>query len=209
MIKSIRSVVFAFLFFIVPFAFGNSTGERDFYHLVSSLPRFSLQDKDEPQDLRDDRLEKFSNTAYKASKNKPPEISRVQMLAILLELAYAETKLAMNVGIGRCDLMPKGQQCDKGKAKTYYQLWEVACPAVWDKALEPGSEEELEIAANCAARLFKSAYARCKGKNKYGDIAGAFAGYRSTDCLWEPDKNGPKSRSENVNKYTYIMSKSR
>lgn len=178
---------------------GNNSAHPVFTVLMD-LPRFIAQDKEEPVEERADRLGILAPSIVKASKKyRPRGTSERMMTAALMTIAYKETRLAKNVGIGRCDLMPKGQQCDSGKAKTYFQLWEVACPAVHDENLTPGSQEEMDIAAECAARLLTSAYNRCHGKHEYGNWAGAFAGYRSIDCSYDPVgrvHQGPRGRQD-------------
>lgn len=179
------------------------------YSVFQTLPRFAAQDLEEPPESRNPRLAVLASAIEKAAKNRRPRgVPERTMQAALMSIAYKETRLARNVGIGRCDLMPKGQQCDSGKAKTYFQLWEVACPAVWEEGLEPGSQEELDIAADCAARLLTAAFNRCAGKNKHGVWPGAFAGYRSIDCQWEGRPHqGPVARTEYMQSISYKLSK--
>ena len=186
-----------------------SVSEYRIFSVLSDLPRFYIQDKDEDQVSRDIRLSRLAVSVDRAvQKHKPRGVSGRQMAAVLMTIAYMETRLAKNVGIGRCDLMPKGQQCDSGKAKTYFQLWEVACPAVWADGIVPGSQEELDIAASCAARLYTSAFNRCANKNPDGNWAGGFSGYRSIDCDWRPENayQGPKARADYMNGVHYKLS---
>lgn len=173
------------------------------YKILNTLldyDRFAAQDLEEPDNERKDRLEKLSISISNAIKKYLPRgFSELQMSAALMTIAYKETRLAKNVGIGRCDLMPKGQQCDNGKSKTYFQLQRAACPAIWEDTIIPGSQAELDIAAECAARLYTFAYRRCFNKNENGNYAGGFSGYASINCNWLPTNNEeqtPKSRAK-------------
>jgi len=207
-----KTIVVSILLFTTLFvaeSVAQSTAEFQIYSVFQTLPRFAAQDLDEPPESRNPRLAVLSTAIEKAAKKRRPRgVSERDMQAALMSIAYKETRLAKNVGIGRCDLMPKGQRCDSGKAKTYFQLWKVACPAVYAEGLEPGSQEELDIAADCAARLLTAGYNRCAGKNKHGIWPGAFAGYRSIDCQWEgAPHQGPVARTKYMQSISYKLSR--
>jgi hypothetical protein len=207
--KKITQLLFIIIVNVfISYAYANTDYNIKIFNVLSSLPRFMAQDLDEEQTERNIRLEKLSIAIDKgAAKYKPNGVSKKIMASALMTGAYIETRLAKNVSIGRCDLMPKGQRCDGGKAKTYFQLWEVACPAVWASSLEPGSQEELDIAAECAAKLLTAAYNRCYNKNDLGIWAGAFTGYRSSDCNWVPKikEQSPEFRQTFMNTLYYKL----
>ena len=182
---------------------------EDFSNRISNvlinLPKYR-QDREEVPEERKERMERLASAIDKAS-SKYKNIGVKTMSAALMTIAYKESRLAKNVGMGRCDLMPKGENCDAGRARTYFQIWKVACPAVHDENLVPGSQEELDIAAGCAARLLNAALKRCNGKNPYGVWAGGFSGYRSYDCDWRPkhEHQSPKARASYMNTLLYKL----
>ncbi len=206
----ILATVLLSLIFVQTSVTARTDYEDKIHEVLKSLPPFWAQDREEPEDERDDRfkvLSKAVDIATSNPKNRPRNVSKEVMTSALLTIAYKETALAKNVNNGQCDKMPKGQQCDMDadgnpRARTYFQLWEVACPSVHNKDLVPGSQEELNIAAVCASKRLTSAYYRCASKNDNGDWAGAHSGYRSSDCNWEPPDeqhkrySGPKARAE-------------
>lgn len=207
--KKTVSLILILVTFFSSYCLGSVNSEVRIFSVLQDLPRFAAQDLEEPDSARNTRLNKLSISVSKAAKkHRPRGFSERDMQSALITIAYKETRLAKNVGIGRCDLMPKGQRCDSGRAKTYFQLWDVACPAVWEEGIQPGSQEELDIAATCAARLFTSAYYRCAGKNDFGDVAGGFSGYRSTDCNWKPKHKhqSPESRANFMNSVSWKLS---
>jgi hypothetical protein len=205
--KTITATFLLASILVVTQAFAQSDSQFRIFEVFKTLPRFSAQDMEESDESRLPRLMILSSAIEKAAKARRPRgVSERDMQAALMSIAYKETRLAKNVSIGRCDLMPKGQRCDSGKAKTYFQLWKVACPAVYADDLEPGSQGELDIAADCAARLLTYGYNRCAGKNKHGIWPGAFAGYRSIDCQWEgPSHQGPVARTKYMHSISYKL----
>jgi hypothetical protein len=107
---------------------------------------------------------------------------RRELAAALIALGHFETKYAQYVGEGRCHDGPRGQRCDDGNARTYWQTWAVACPDAWKAS--PGSREEVEAGAWCAARLLSGAYNFCKEPAGDG-WARAFGRYGGRACGWD------------------------
>lgn len=195
------AIAFAIVFLIPTKAFSNNEeidiGEDYVLYALNKLPRFYHQDMDEPTEDRIYRLKLLSNAISRAAKiHKPAGVDVIRMEAALSNLAFKETALARNVASGNCLKMPKGMQCDlkdgKPRAKTYFQLWKKTCPEIHNnKDLIPGSQEQLNIAAECAAKHLTYSYNRCKSVNPAGAWAGAYSGYRSI-CVWEPAEDRVK-----------------
>lgn len=104
-----------------------------------------------------------------------------------LSVAWHESRLARYVWWS-CQWIPKGASghCDRGKAKTVFQLHKRACPEVW--ALEDGSDAQVIAGAKCAVKLLKAARRRC------GSLEGMFGGYAGS-CGWRGSRsNGAKAR---------------
>lgn len=97
-----------------------------------------------------------------------------EMAAALLTLGEAEARFAAYVGTGRCHEGPRGARCDRGKARTYWQLHEAACRSAW--AAEPGSRAETFAGAQCAANLLRYGRWQC------GSWQGAFNVYAGRRC---------------------------
>lgn len=108
--------------------------------------------------------------------------------ATLMALAYHETKLAKLVMEGHCDQLPKGMQCDSGKALGVFQLHKEACPAAWALATPnggpEGQRESLHEQARCAIRLLRWNAQRGKGVAPT-PLHGAFSGYAAQDWNWK------------------------
>lgn len=152
----------------------------------------------EAKEHREERMKVIAKAIDEASKTKPKGISRLMMASILITIGNEETHYADYVGRGDCEEGPVGWRCDynhktkKSKARTYWQLWERACPKAW--ASEKGSEQEIMIAAQCAARHWRYGMNHCA--RRYisrnppdGFIALGFSGYRSgMDCEWSVAK---------------------
>jgi hypothetical protein len=108
--------------------------------------------------------------------------------ATLMALAYHETKLSKLVMEGHCDQLPKGMQCDGGKALGVWQLHKEACPAAWALATPnggpEGQRESLHEQARCAIRLLRWNAKRGKGAAP-SELRAAFAGYAARPWDWE------------------------
>jgi len=208
-ILNLLSLSLSFIF-ITSSVTAKTTYEYKIHEVLKRLPPFWAQDREEHEDDRAKRLAILAQAVDIATsnpRNRPRGTSKEMMSAALMTIAFKETALARNVNNGKCDEMPRGQRCDmdhngKPRARTYFQLWAVACPRVHAEGLVPGSQEELNIAAECASKRLTSSFYRCAGKNKYGAWPGAYAGYRSIDCTYEPESEGhrkyrgPKARAE-------------
>lgn len=108
-----------------------------------------------------------------------------QEAAGLVTVAYEESRLARYVGDGRCHEGPPGARCDNGRARGYFQLWQVACPQAY--RFKAGTIASLKAEVVCARRLLVSGYKRCQSVNPAGSWAGAFAIYgtgHSCEAPW-------------------------
>lgn len=165
-------------------------------------------DKEPEPETTEERVERFTPIAkviYQVSNIRPRGVDRVTMISVLITLGQFESKFAKYVGEGRCIEGPVGMQCDpdeKGipRARSYFQHWEVSCPKLWET--EPGSKEELFVAAKCTARKLTGAYYRCREINP-NVWAGAFSGFRASSCIWEP----AIERANAINKIRYMLVK--
>lgn len=117
-------------------------------------------------------------------RGDPPHLA-----ARLAVLGQRESQYARYVGEGRCAVGPAGARCDPHpltgvpRARTYWQLWQVAAPRVW--RLPQGAPLELREAAWRAAQLLAGARTRCRGRG-VSELAGAYSGYRALSCRWPP-----------------------
>lgn len=71
----------------------------------------------------------------------------------MLALGEHETHYAEHVLGGHCELMPKGERCDGGRARGPWQVHRDACPVSWQFA--PGDVNSLPVEAGCAIRLMR------------------------------------------------------
>ena len=140
----------------------------------------------ESLEARRARLTPVAHHIAEASKGS------VTMAAVSITLGHSESRFAVYVGEDRCMDGPVGQQCDatKGKprARSYWQLWRVACQKAWQ--YPSPSTEGLRAATACAVARFRGGMSRCATEG-IGGLRGGFAGYRSADCTW----GGAKSRA--------------
>lgn len=148
------------------------------------------QERDEPPETRKARIEQMARAVLGATRN-PHEI------AVLLELGRAETWFSAYSHractpydkrySGDCDRIWKGKRKGQIRARSFWQLWERTCPALWKE--KPGSDAAVNAAAKCALKHFRFARKQCARRTRHGALAGAFSGYRSTMvCEWEPAK---------------------
>jgi hypothetical protein len=98
--------------------------------------------------------------------------------AAAIAIADGESKFAAyteNV----CTEIPKGAaNCDLGKARSYWQLQEGACPELWKVNTD---SEAVKIAAYCAVKQWNYAMRICKG-----NVVHAFAKYGGAGCRDTP-----------------------
>ncbi len=136
--------------------------------LLLGLPPH-ISDRDElPQD-RHDRLTVVAQDIATASRGS------LQVASALITLGSFESHYARWVGLGCVGAPPAGVgNCDKGKARSYWQLHRAGCPA-W------ASGEQSGLAA-CAARAWSGAFQRCGRTLKW-----AYSGYASGSCEWLRD----------------------
>lgn len=143
-------------------------------------------DVDEDPGARRARLDVAAGDIAEAALVKPagwgPTWPALDVAAAMVNLGRAESQWARYVADG-CHELPVNPRtgkavahCDRGRAHAYWQVWAVGCPALVD--VERGSRAEQVAAARCSARLFVSAFVRCKEADKDW-MVGAYAGYRS------------------------------
>jgi hypothetical protein len=160
---------------------------KSFSPFLGDLPETTVE--------RDARLMVLSEELVDYANPRPSGWMPHQTVATLIAIAWHEATLAAYVARGQCENPPEGVKwrCDldrktgKSKARTYFQLHEKTCPALWTQ--EPGSREELRAAIACAAKTYRGAlYSHCGLTHPAGQVVGAFAGYRSRmTCLgWSP-----------------------
>lgn len=157
--------------------------------VMTAQPPFYL-DRDEPPEERLVRLEPAARAQEKACLKFWPQ-DPWACVAGTITIGQRESHWAKYVGEGRCKEGPVGMRCDPDKdgnprAHSFWQLWPSACPGL--AKLTPGSVAQLDRAASCAAAQLATAYHRCHW-SQHGRWAGAFAGYRSSDCNWS---GGPR-----------------
>lgn len=97
--------------------------------------------------------------------------------------AYAETKLAEPILADRCDLMPKGEDCDGGKAVGFLQV-HGHCKPAWDKSL-PMLDRRV-AAARCTIRIGWAGLARWCGEP--GAWFGLMRGAVGSVKLWAKER---------------------
>jgi hypothetical protein len=107
--------------------------------------------------------------------------------SVALPLAYQgwkESRWCRYVFEG-CFNIPKGAgaNCDKGKARGYFQEHFNTCQTAYQFA--PGTPESLHAEIQCAAGMWRASLQRCRGRHPAGDIAGAFGGFAGRiGCTW-------------------------
>lgn len=141
----------------------------------------SVFDRDEPEESRNRRLDHAARAVVNVARD-------VTEVAALLTIGRAESNWAGYVWAG-CrypDGIPEGaSDCDKGKSRSYWQMKEETCRAGW--SLERGDPRAVYVFAACAAKHWRSALTRCRGRHPAGYWAGGFSGYaRSSVCTWGP-----------------------
>jgi len=124
-----------------------------------------------PDQTRQDRLEAVAH-----------ELSALpQTVAVALAVqGYAESGWARYVAEG-CTEIPKGSpDCDKGRARGYWQLWRNTCPSAYEYAA--GTRESLHEEVSCAARIWNSSARRCSAMRGIPEAQGGFAAF-SGSCV--------------------------
>lgn len=148
--------------------------------LLQLPPHWS--DRDELPADRGARLDGIADDIAFAALERPPGWSAVGLAAGLLNIGERESHWARYVGAG-CTVRPRNPDtgklapdCDHGRAHTYWQLWNVACPALVKET--PGSRSEQVVATRCAIAHFIRSFKRCSAVDA-DELVGAYAGYRS------------------------------
>lgn len=182
-----------------------------------SLPRFSLDTETEGEraarmaviaGAESEAVDQVSCTGHWATIDcrRIWPGSRRQLAAALITVGWHESRYSELVHQGRCSELPKGMQCDHGKARTVFQLWQVACPKAWEQ--EPGSVAELQQAAVCAARLLSNAYRMCATDDTPNNWAGAFSRYGRAYCRWPGGISRAATMARVLSKFDTVVSRS-
>lgn len=151
------------------------------YEALARMP-VHVTDLDEEESARKERLLGVAQAIDTASSEP---LDR----AVLVVLAWRETRLARYVHEGRCSDGPRGKyECDRGLAKG---LWQIHDAREWSV---PEADEEQ---ASLALRLWKGGRARCRRDNP-DELAGAFVSYGSGGSC-APTK-WAKARADHVRK---------
>jgi len=156
--------------------------------MLGSHPHWT--DKDESPEDRAARLTPEAAHVYEVAELRIGGREPVEVAAFLLALPRYESHWARYIQEG-CVRIPKGAaNCDRGKARSFWQAWQVSCQAAW--RLARGSSAASRAFAECAARRWVGAWYRCQ--RYFRDPAeGAFAGYRSM-CTRFPS-SGARART--------------
>lgn len=152
-----------------------------FRMLMALPPKYG---ESEPLPERWERMHAAAQAIASAADKTPDPHLTARLLSAV---AWHETRLSQWVGVGGCAKVGRdSSQCDGGRARSYWQLWQVSCPELW--ALEPGSREALEQAAHCASRHLWSGYRSCLAKfhgNSRLAWIGALSRYATGHrCYW-------------------------
>lgn len=153
--------------------------------LLQAPPHWS--DVDEDPAARRARLDVTAGDIAEASLVKPSGWGRtwpaLDIAAAMVNLGQRESHWARYVAGGCKAPLPVNpadghvaSHCDHGRAHAYWQVWAVGCPAL--QGIERGSRDEQVQTVRCAARLFVSAFVRCREADP-DLMVGAYAGYRS------------------------------
>lgn len=126
---------------------------------------------DEGEEQRAKRLDEIASAIVHASQG-----SR-RRAAALLALGHHESNWARYVGDGCQDVPDGAPDCDRGKARSYWQVHRSVCPRAW-------GDDSLDAYARCADRVFWRAVRRCRERSRHGEIAGGFSGYTGASCNW-------------------------
>lgn len=99
--------------------------------------------------------------------------------AALVAIGYGETTFARYT-LFDCHEIPKGASgdCDKGLARSYWQLHKSVCPPLFD--LPSGSKEAVEAAAACALKQWRFSYRACRGMS--AQVERSFSHYGGRGC---------------------------
>jgi hypothetical protein len=102
--------------------------------------------------------------------------------AMALAQGFEDSKFAFLVMAGRCDEMPRGQQCDHGTSRGAFQLKEATCPTAYRFA--PGTEESIRAETHCVLAQLRFHAWRCR-EHALTPLFGAFSGIADGhSCHW-------------------------
>lgn len=151
-------------------------------------------DNDEPDSDREARLRGVAAAVSAASLRatcqgawKLPECrpvwrgNRIELVSAVLAVGTLESHWARYVTHPKlCSTGPRSSRCDAGRARTYWQLWRSAAPEVWES--DPGSDDELRLAAWDATKLLAGGYAFCRTQTSGDAWSAAFTFYAGRGC---------------------------
>lgn len=131
---------------------------------IVALILSSAAPSEEPALERTARLRRAADAIHIAARGDR------EMVAALLELGRRESTWHHYVYANEC--AGKTNDCDAGQSRSYWQLSQRICPALW------GDGDEYD-AANCAAKHLRYTRSLCRGS-----WAGAFGVYAGAKCSW-------------------------
>lgn len=175
--------------------------------LLLSLPRFA-RDTETPEE-RTARMQKTAHSVDRAVDRatctgdwkSQADCRRVwngskrELTAAVIAIGFHESTYAQAVYEGKCETLPKGMRCDNGRARTYWQLWKSACPEAWQT--EPGSDEQVDAGAWCAAKQLSYFYGYCQTLTGEDHWSAAFTAYAGRGCKTWP---GSAARRATMNR---------
>lgn len=124
-------------------------------------------DRDEPAPERSARIALVRSAVAGFSREER---------AAVLAIAWGESKLARYVLRDCRDKPPEASgDCDRGKARTYWQLHDSACREL--RGVPVGSDESVRIGAECARKRWRYALWVCAG-----NVEQSFAQYGGRGC---------------------------
>ncbi len=132
--------------------------------------------------------------------------SQLELAAAVLAVGQHESHYASLVGADQCSAMPAGQRCDRGKARSYWQLWAQAAPAL--HALPLGDPDATRVAAWAAARQLASAARFCSEPGAW-DWAAAFGRYGGRGCGWSGRAHVGRARAETQRRLLAALQRAR
>ena len=138
--------------------------------------------RQEPLPVAWERLHDVSQVIAEVSLQTPDPWRTARLLLVV---GYHESRFSAEVGAGGCSRVTSGSWCDGGRARSYWQLWQVSCPELWE--LPAGSRESTRQAAECASRHLWGGYRACKkrGLDQESAWIGAISRYAvGHGCYW-------------------------
>ncbi len=138
-----------------------------------ALPRYTF----DPPESATDRAARLAIVADAIASATRTSTEAATLVAIVKHEAAG----SLLVQLGRCSELPRGQQCDNGKARGVFQLHREACRAAF--ALPEGSAESIFVEAQCAIRLLRWNAERGR-EHTLTPLHAAFCGYAAKAWSW-------------------------